>query len=106
MHCDPISDEYPRDEITAEDLLRQWIDRYYPDESAEQLYGPGMVSIFWFVDGLDAGTFQRFIQRATGWKPSPLQAAATRQGCWRVCRASQDWSPMNLGLESDERGHR
>lgn len=49
----PMSDEYTPDEVDAVKLLRLWIERYYPDSGAEQRYGPGMVSISWFITGTD-----------------------------------------------------
>jgi hypothetical protein len=58
LNGDPISDNFTPDEIDAEDLLRLWIKKYFPDAGAERLYGAGMVSIGWFIDGADSGTFE------------------------------------------------
>lgn len=56
VYCDPISDGYTVDEITAEELWREWLRRYPRDESAEAVYGPGAFSIHWFIEG--RGTFE------------------------------------------------
>lgn len=47
-----MSDDYLPSEKNAVELLREWIEHCYPDEHAEQRYGPGMVSIYWGVMGI------------------------------------------------------
>ena len=51
VHCDPISDEFYVDEIEAETLWEEWIRRYPVDIEAEKVFGPGAVSISWYIDG-------------------------------------------------------
>ncbi|MFG3702407.1 hypothetical protein ACGF5C_31670 [Micromonospora sp. NPDC047620] len=51
LHCDPISDDWLPDEISAEELWRLWITRYPRDEQAEAQFGTGAMRIWWFVDG-------------------------------------------------------
>jgi hypothetical protein len=46
---DPISDDYLPDEITAHDLLAQWVERYASKASN------GLVRIFWFVESRSDG---------------------------------------------------
>lgn len=45
LRGDPITDNFTPAEISADELLRIWAERYYPDQLAEHLYGPGMVGI-------------------------------------------------------------
>ncbi|MGW3808831.1 GIY-YIG nuclease family protein [Micromonospora sp. NPDC005113] len=54
LHCDPVSDDWIPDEISAEELWRVWITRYPRDERAETLFGPGAMQIWWFVEGQSA----------------------------------------------------
>jgi hypothetical protein len=59
--CDPISDDYYVDDISAADLWREWLTRYPCDEDAEIMYGTGAVAIHWFVEGpstLEAAPFR------------------------------------------------
>jgi len=56
VHCDPMSDDYYIDEIEPEDLWREWVRRYPSDPEAEAVFGPGAVSIGWYVEG--HGTFE------------------------------------------------
>lgn len=48
---DPISGNWTPEEISAVDLLQRWVERYFPDELGEKLYGPGMARIIWSVSG-------------------------------------------------------
>jgi predicted GIY-YIG superfamily endonuclease len=70
VHCDPMSDEYYIDEIEPEDLWYEWVRRYPRDPDAEQIFGPGAVSIGWYVEG-----------------PGTIESAPL-----------QDLRPLNLGL--------
>lgn len=58
VNGDPISDDWTPEEISAVDLLRLWIERHVPDQSAAEQFGPGMVRISWFVVGHPGGTFE------------------------------------------------
>jgi predicted GIY-YIG superfamily endonuclease len=49
--CDPISEDFYVDEITAVELWREWRRRYPVDRGAEAVYGKGAVAIHWFVGG-------------------------------------------------------
>jgi hypothetical protein len=71
---DPISDDYTSDEISADDLLRMWVQRYSPDVRAEAMYGPGMVRISWFVQG-----------------PSQFESAPFAADCYTTPEAYHDF---------------
>ena len=56
VHCDPISDDYAVDDVGPDELWREWLQRYPTDDSAEAVYGPGAVRIWWSIEG--PGTFE------------------------------------------------
>lgn len=83
VYCDPISDEFDLDEITAEELWDEWVRRYPRQPEAERIYGRGAVSIRWYVEG--PGTFES--APFQDWRPMlaemrnfgvPVPASATR----------------------------
>lgn len=49
---DPVSDDYTPAEISADDLLRRWLDQVRPK------YENGLVPIYWFVESPDHGVFE------------------------------------------------
>lgn len=53
-----ISDNCRTDEIDSVGLLRKWLSQYYPDTRDAAKFGPGMMRISWFVDGLEAKHFE------------------------------------------------
>jgi hypothetical protein len=61
VHCDPISDDYNVEDVNAEELWREWLQRHPRDEDAEAVYGPGAFRIWWYVEGpaiFEAAPFQ------------------------------------------------
>jgi hypothetical protein len=56
---DSFSDDYLPEDIDAVSLLRRWVERYYPDETSERMYGPGMVRISWWLRGSDGTGIER-----------------------------------------------
>ncbi len=58
---DPISDNYYVEDISAEELWREWLTRLRLDEVTTNRYGPGRIPIAWFVTGsatFEAAPFQ------------------------------------------------
>jgi hypothetical protein len=51
VNGDPISDDFTPDDMSAVDLLEMWAKNYYPNPKVEAIYGPGMVNIYWSVEG-------------------------------------------------------
>jgi predicted GIY-YIG superfamily endonuclease len=73
VHCDPISDSYRLDEVEASDLWREWLRQYPRDEHAEAIYGPGAVSISWYVEGpstCEAAPFRDLRRNLRHWNSS------------------------------------
>lgn len=69
VRCDPISDDYLIDEISAADLWTRWIKRYPRDPDAEAVFGTGAVGIYWYVEGPSVFEFAPLQDlRAQSWK--------------------------------------
>ena len=111
VHCDPVSDDFYRDEIDARDLWREWL-RWYPvDEGAESVYGPGAFRITWYVEGpgvfemapfQDLRVFEKYMRdHPTVWPDDFSRRESCRDFLWaytypRNCRtgAPVQWSRL------------
>lgn len=51
INCSSISDDYFIEEIPARYLYQEWRRRYPKDLPAEEAFGRGAVSIWWFIQG-------------------------------------------------------
>lgn len=60
MNGDPITDDYFVDEMSADELWREWRRDMEPEPATEALFGPGARRIWWFVegDGVESAPFQ------------------------------------------------